>query len=95
MDKSDYLYIILDNIMAFSIHLPPEYQGNGLNAHLEKFDEGTLKVIAGFDKSFLKHFLDLSKGKTQKDIEDNPNNVRSISRIFGLKLGFTIIFGKN
>ena len=83
MDKSDYLYIILDNIMAFSIHLPPEYQGNGLNAHLEKFDEGTLKVIAGFDKSFLKHFLDLSKGKTQKDIEDTLKKMELISYMIG------------
>jgi hypothetical protein len=83
MDKSDYLYMILDNVMAFSIQLSPEYQGNGLNAHLEKFDEDALKVIAGFNKSFLKYFLDLSRGKTQKDIEDTLKKMELISYIIG------------
>jgi hypothetical protein len=83
MDKSDYLYMILDNIMAFSIQLSPEYQGNGLNAHLEKFDEEALKVIAGFNKSFLKYFLDLSRGKTQKDIKDTLKKMELISYMIG------------
>jgi hypothetical protein len=83
MDKSDYLYMILDNIMAFSIQLSPEYQGNGLDAHLEKFDEETLKVIAGFNRSFLKYFLDLSRGKTQTDIEDTLKKMELISYMIG------------
>jgi len=83
MDKSDYLYMILDNVMAFSIQLSPEYQGNGLNAHLGKFDEDALKVIAGFNKGFLKYFLDLSRGKTQKDIEDTLKKMELISYMIG------------
>jgi hypothetical protein len=83
MDKLDYLYIILDNVMAFSIRLSPEYQGNGLTAHLERFDERALKVIAGFNKSFLKHFLDLSKGKSQMDIEETLKKMELISYMIG------------
>jgi len=83
MDKLDYLYIILDNVVAFSIQLSSEYQGNGLNAHLERFDESALKVIAGFNKSFLKYFLDLSKDKSQKDIEDTLKKMELISYMIG------------
>jgi hypothetical protein len=83
MDKSDYLYMILDNIMAFSIQLSPVYQENGVNSHLEKFDEEALKIIAGFNKSFLKHFLDLSKGKTQRDVQDTLKKMELISYMIG------------
>ena len=79
MEKSDYLYMILDNVLAFSIQLPPEYQGNGLNEHLDKFDENALKVVAGFNKNFLRHFLDQSKGKIQKDVEEELKKMEVIS----------------
>ncbi len=79
MQKSDYLYMILDNILAFSIQLPLEYQGNGLNEHLDKFDENTLKIVAGFNKNFLWHFLDQSRGKNQKDIEEKLKKMEVVS----------------
>ena len=83
MQKSDYLYMILDNVLAFSIQLPPDYQGNGLNEHLDKFDEDALKVVAGFNKNFLKHFLNQSKGKDQKDVEEELKKMEVISYMVG------------
>lgn len=83
MNKIDYLYMILDNILVFNINLPPEFQGNGLNGHLNKFDEYGLKVIAGFNKNFLEHFLRISKGKTQNDIKDRLKKMEKISYMVG------------
>jgi len=83
MHKSDYLYMILDNVLAFSIQLPPEFQGNGLNEHLDKFDENALKVVAGFNKNFLRHFLDLSRGKNQKDINGKLKKMEVVSYMVG------------
>lgn len=83
MNKTDYLYMILDNILVFNINLPPEFQGNGLNGHLNKFDEYGLKVIAGFNKNFLEHFLKISRGKTQNDIKDTLKKMEKISYMVG------------
>ena len=83
MNKTDYLYMILDNILVFNINLPPEFQGNGLNGHLNKFDEYGLKVIAGFNKNFLEHFLRISRGKTQNDIKDTLKKMEKISYMVG------------
>lgn len=83
MNKTDYLYMILDNILVFNIKVPPEFQGNGLNGHLNKFDEYGLKVIAGFNKNFLEHFLKISRGKTQNDIKDTLKKMEKISYMVG------------
>jgi len=83
MNKMDYLYMIIDNILVFNINLPPEFQGNGLNEHLDKFDDYGLKVIAGFNKNFLEHFLNISKGKTQKDLSDLLKKMEKISYMVG------------
>ena len=61
MQKSDYFYMIADNIMVYQITLPADLQGNRLHVHLNKYDEKYLNIIAGFDKNFLEHFLILSK----------------------------------
>ena len=65
MNKSDYIYMILDNVLVYNINLPSEYQGNGLDDHLNKFDENNVNIIAGFNKNFLEHFLTVTKGKSQ------------------------------
>jgi len=83
MNKTDYLYMILDNILVFNINLPPEFQGNGINDHLNKFDEYGLKVIAGFNRNFLEHFLRISMGKTQNDIKDALKKMEKISYMVG------------
>ncbi|MFW9969844.1 MAG: hypothetical protein ACFFDF_06560, partial [Candidatus Odinarchaeota archaeon] len=68
MQKSDYIYMIMDNIMVYQINLPSDLQGNQLQRHLSKYNEKYLGIIAGFDKNFLEHFLIISKGKTQEDL---------------------------
>ncbi|MBY8988772.1 MAG: hypothetical protein KGD61_09985, partial [Candidatus Lokiarchaeota archaeon] len=83
MDKSDYVYMILDNVMVYNINLPPEYQGDGLNNHLNNFDEKNVKIVAGFNKSFLEHFLTVTKGKSQQDVTELLEKMEKISYIVG------------
>jgi hypothetical protein len=79
MDKSDYIYMIQDNVIVYRIELPPEFQGNKLEEHLNDFDEKVLEVIAGFNKSLLYHFLKISRGKTQKDIQTHLKKMEQLS----------------
>ncbi len=83
MNKSDYVYMILDNVMVYNINLPPEYQGEGLDTHLNKFDEKNVKIVAGFNKSFLEHFLTVSKGKSQQDVAELLQKMEKISNMVG------------
>ena len=83
MNKSDYVYMILDNVMVYNINLSPEFQGDGLNSHLEKFDESYVKIIAGFNKNFLEHFLTVTKGKSQKDVAELLKKMEKISYMVG------------
>ncbi|MHA1351079.1 MAG: hypothetical protein ACTSPZ_09640 [Promethearchaeota archaeon] len=83
MNKSDYVYMVLDNVLVFNINLPPEFQNNGLDDHLNKFDENYVKIIAGFNKSFLEHFLTISKGKSQNDIAELLKKMEKIAYMVG------------
>jgi len=83
MNKSDYVYMILDNVLVYNINLPPEYQGDGLNSHLNKFDENNVKIVAGFNKSFLEHFLTVTKGKSQQDVAELLKKMEKISYLVG------------
>ena len=83
MQKSDYIYMITDNIVVFRINLPTDLQGNQLREHLNKYDEKYLKIIAGFDKNFLEHFLIISKGRTQEDLADVLKKMEKISFMIG------------
>lgn len=83
MNKSDYLYMILDNTLVFNLTLPPEFQTNGLNNHLSSYDEDSLKIIAGFNKNFLDHFLKISRGKSQTDVEPTLLKMERISYMVG------------
>lgn len=38
MQKSDYIYMIMDNIMVYQINLPSDLQGNQLQRHLNKYN---------------------------------------------------------
>ena len=51
MQKSDYIYMIMDNIVVYQINLPADFQDNQLHRHLNKYDEKYLKIVAGFNKS--------------------------------------------
>ncbi len=83
MQKSDYIYMISDNIMVYQISLPADLQENGLRMHLNKFDENFLKIIAGFDKNFLEHFLIISKGGNQRELDNILKKMEKISFMIG------------
>jgi hypothetical protein len=83
MQKSDYIYMIIDNIMVYHINLPSDLQGNQLERHLNKYDEKYLGIVAGFDKNFLEHFLIISKGKTQEDLAEILKKMEKISFMIG------------
>ena len=83
MQKTDYVYMIADNIMVYQINLPEELQGNKLHEHLNGYDEKFLRIIAGFDKNFLEHFLIISKGKSQADLSDILKKMEKISFMIG------------
>ncbi|MFX1599517.1 MAG: hypothetical protein ACFFB6_02855 [Promethearchaeota archaeon] len=73
----------MDNIVVYQINLPADFQDNQLHRHLNKFDEKYLKIVAGFDKNFLEHFLIISKGKTQEDLADILMKMEKISFMIG------------
>ncbi|MFX1236636.1 MAG: hypothetical protein ACFFAS_04160 [Promethearchaeota archaeon] len=77
MDKSDYIYMIIDNVLVFNIN--SDLQGEKLKEHLDKFDENIVKAVAGFSQSFLEHFLIVSKGKKQEEIEELIKKMERIS----------------
>lgn len=81
MQKSDYIYMIIDNIMVFGISLPSDLQGNTLNIHLSKFDEKDLRIVAGFNQNFLEHFLIVSKGKNQNNFGELLKKMEKISHM--------------
>jgi len=83
MQRSDYVYMIADNIMVYQITLPSDLEGNKLHEHLNKYDEKNLKIIAGFDKNFLEHFLIISKGKIQEDLKEILKKMEKISYMIG------------
>ncbi len=83
MQKSDYIYMITDNIMVYQINLPTDFRGNKLHEHLNSYDEKYLSIIAGFDKNFLEHFLIISKGRTQEDIAEILRKMEKISHMIG------------
>jgi len=83
MQKMDYVYMIADNIMVYQISLPVDLQGNNLHGHLNLYNEKFLRIIAGFDKNFLEHFLIISKGKKQEDISDVLKKMEKISFMIG------------
>jgi hypothetical protein len=83
MQKSDYVYMIADNIMVYQITLPEDLQGNRLYMHLNSYDEKYLKIIAGFDKNFLEHFLIISKGREQAELAEVLKKMEKISYMIG------------
>jgi len=81
MDKMDYLYMILDNVLVFNINLPSEFQGNRLSEYLQSYDNHGLEIIAGFNKNLLQHFLKISKGRNQEDISELLKKMEKISHM--------------
>ena len=85
MQKQDYIYMIADNVMVYHINLPPELEGDKLHAHLDKFDEDTLKIIASFGKKLLEHFFIISKNKNSDDLVETLEKMKKLAHISGPK----------
>ncbi|MHA1257645.1 MAG: hypothetical protein ACTSPS_18825 [Promethearchaeota archaeon] len=83
MQKFDYIYMIIDNVTIFNIQLPSALEGGKLNDHLNTFDENILIMVAGFSQVFLEHFLIVSKGQSQKELEVNLKKMDLISQMIG------------
>ena len=83
MQKSDYIYMIIDNLMVFGIKSPELPQGEQLYDYLDKFDEEFIKIVAGFNKKFLEYFLNISKGKDQKSLDSILKKMENISYMVG------------
>jgi len=83
MQKSDYVYMIIDNIMVYNINLPTDFEGHKINEHLNKYDEKHLNIVAGFNKNFLEHFLIISKGKNPADLDEILKKMEKISLMIG------------
>ena len=83
MQKFDYIYMIIDNVTIFNIQLPSALEGGKLNDHLNTYDENILKMVAGFSQVFLEHFLIVSKGQSQKELEENLKKMDLISQMIG------------
>ena len=83
MQKSDYIYIIIDNLTVFGIKPPELPQGEQLYDYFDKFNEEYIKIAAGFNKKFLEYFLNISKGKDQKGIANTLKKMENISYMVG------------
>ncbi|MFX1590640.1 MAG: hypothetical protein ACFFC1_21110, partial [Promethearchaeota archaeon] len=83
MDKLDYIYMIVDNVLVFNINLPSEFQESKLSEYLESYDDRGLEIIAGFNKNLLQHFLKISKGRNRKDISELLKKMEKISYMVG------------
>jgi len=83
MQKSDYIYMIIDNLTVFGIKSPELPQGEQLYDYLDKFDEELIKIVAGFNKKFLEYFLNISKGKDQKSLDSILKKMENISYMVG------------
>lgn len=75
--------MILDNVLAFNINLPSEFQENRLSDYLQGYDDRELEIVAGFSKNLLQHFLKISKGRNQKDISEYLKKMEKISYMVG------------
>jgi hypothetical protein len=79
MQKADYIYMIIDNLLVYGINLPSDLQSDKIFEHFNQFDVKVLKIVAGFNRLFLEHFLIVSKGKTQKDLGSLLDKMELIS----------------
>ena len=80
MEKSDLIYMIVDNVLVYGISLPEDFN---LSEHLEQFNDDIIKMVAGFNQKFLEHFLIISKGKDQKELDAPLKKMEKISYMIG------------
>lgn len=83
MEKSDYIYMIKDNVLVLDIQLPDHLQGENLEKYLIALPLDTLEHIAGFDKKFLGFFFHKLKGISNQDFTNFLNKLNKISYLVG------------
>jgi hypothetical protein len=83
MQKSDYIYIIIDNLSVYGTKSPEIPQGEQLYDYLSKFNEDFLKIIAGFNRKFLEHFFIVYKVKDQRELTNTLKKMEIISHMVG------------
>ena len=57
MQKEEFIYMIIDNLLVYGINLPSDLQSDKIFEHFSQFDIKVLKIVAGFNRIFLEHFL--------------------------------------
>jgi len=83
MEKSDYIYMIKDNVLVLGIQLPDHLQGENLEKYLTILPLDTLEHIVGFDKKFLEFFFHKLKGISNQDFVNFLNKLNKISYLVG------------
>ncbi|GAH07929.1 unnamed protein product [marine sediment metagenome] len=83
MEKSDYIYMIKDNVSVLGIQLPDHLQGENLEKYLTALPLDTLEHIAGFDKNFLEFFFHKLKGISNQDFTNFLKKINKISYLVG------------
>ena len=56
MQKEEYVYMIIDNLLVYGINLPSDLQSDKIFEHFSQFNIKVLKIVAGFNRIFLEHF---------------------------------------
>jgi len=83
MEKSDYIYMIIDNMTVYDIEVPEIYRDDNLFNYLNNFDEQLVKIIAGFNQKLLEYFLNISKDKSPDELKDKLEKMELISYMVG------------
>lgn len=83
MEKSDYIYMIKDNVLVLGIQLPDHLQGENFEKYLTTLPLDTLEHIVGFDKKFLEFFFHKLKGISNQDFVNFLNKLNKISYLVG------------
>ncbi|MBD3214254.1 MAG: hypothetical protein GF311_16710 [Candidatus Lokiarchaeota archaeon] len=84
MEKADYVQMILDNIVVFDLNVPDRFSStDSVQAHLNQYDTNILKIIAGFNQSFLKFFLNNYLGKSRDNFEESIKKLEKLSYLLG------------
>jgi len=84
MEKSDYIQMIIDNIMVFDLKLPNQLNGiPHLRNRLNQYDVNKLKIIAGFNQNFLDFFLKHYMEKKSDQIRDEIKKMEKMSYLCG------------
>jgi len=83
MEKSDYIYMIKDNILGLGVQLPDHLLGENLDKYLIILSVEVLEHIAGYDKKFLEFFFQKLKNLSEQNFLNFLNKLNKISYLVG------------